>query len=88
MPNSADTAARINHHGVAITLAADPAESHVCITHAELPDRRVLVTPDPVAGWRIRAPGANFSAVIHAANPETVLATPPCTTKAPPKATS
>lgn len=62
MNGPADTPS--NHYGVAITLAADPAESHVCITHEELPNRSVLVTPDPVAGWRIRAPGAN---------PETIL---------------
>lgn len=51
-----ENTAQLTRHGIALVLTADPTASHVVIAHPELDNRNIVVTPDPVAGWRIRAP--------------------------------
>lgn len=67
-----ENTAQLTRHGIALVLTADPTSSRVVIAHPELDNRDIVVTTDPVAGWRIRAPAPQLPAV-HVINCDTVF---------------
>ena len=53
---------QLTRHGITLVLPAEPTASHVVIAHPALDNRNIVVTPAPVAGWRIRAPAPQLPA--------------------------